>query len=110
VESALGDLELQDFFLSVDSQIVLRVSNPGGRIASSTFDYHLYQDGTLVASGSRPTPPMGTRPISTGYVLSGEHRIRAVIDPENLVAESNEGNNELTLDCSSASLICSPPP
>jgi subtilase family serine protease len=109
VAPSLGDLVLQEFFLSTDNEIVIRLSNPGGGITAPTFGYQVYQDGALVHSGSDTTPVMGSRATWTGYTLTGEYTIRIVIDPDNLIAESNEGNNELTLDCNTASHSCSPP-
>jgi subtilase family serine protease len=108
VEPALGDLVLQEFFLYTNSEVGLRVSNPGGGITASTFEYALFQDDTLLHSGSDTVPAMGPQAFRTDYILTGDQIIRAVIDPENRIAESNEGNNELTLLCSPASLSCSP--
>jgi hypothetical protein len=105
-QSSLGDLVLQEFYMHFDDQVLLRVSNPDGRIAAPRFDYHLYEDGVLADSGSFDTPALGSMVFWTEHVVDGERRIRVVIDPDNLIAESDETNNEGTLTCSSASHSC----
>lgn len=109
IEPPLGDLVLQEFFLATDGQVLLRVSNPGGRIIAQKFNYELYEDDSLVKSRTEDTPPIGSQAFWTEYSPVGERTIRAVIDPEDLIAEVDEGNNELTLICSSATLSCRSP-
>lgn len=105
-QSALGDLVLQEFYLHFDDRVVMRVSNPGGRIAAPTFDYQIFEDGVPAVLGSFDTPEIGSMVFWTDFVVTGERTIRVVIDPENLIAESDESNNAGTLTCSSASHSC----
>jgi hypothetical protein len=102
----LGDLVLQEFFLGVDGQVIVRVSNSGGRIIAPQFDYHLYLNGSLEKAGWGNTPPVGSMPTWTEYYPTGQHMIRVVIDPDNHIDEADEGNNELTLICASDTLTC----
>jgi subtilase family serine protease len=105
-QASLGDLVLQEFYLHSDDLVVIRISNPGGRITAPTFEYQLFQDGSLAASGSFAVPAADSMDFWTDFVVAGEHSIRVVIDPENLVAESDESNNDGTLTCSSSSRSC----
>jgi pSer/pThr/pTyr-binding forkhead associated (FHA) protein len=109
VEPPFGDLVLQEFFLATDGQVLLRVSNPGGRIIAPRFNYDLYEENSLAKSGTEGTPPIGSQAFWTEYSPIGERTIRVVIDPEDLITEADEGNNELTLICSSATLSCRSP-
>jgi hypothetical protein len=106
IQSSLGDLVLQEFYLNSDDLVIIRVSNPGGRITDPSFDYQLYQDGALVTSGSFDMPGTGSMDFWTDFVVVGEHSIRVVLDPANIIAESDENNNEGTLTCSSSSRSC----
>jgi len=105
-QSSLGDLVLQEFYLHFDDRVVMRVSNPDGRIVAPTFEYQLKQDGAPAASGSFNTPEIGSMVFWTDFVVAGEHTIRIVIDPANLISESDESNNAGTLTCSSTSHSC----
>jgi subtilase family serine protease len=107
IDTPLGDLVLQEFGLDEDNQVMIQVANPGGRIKMPTFEYELYQDGDLVLTGSLDTPEIGHTVYATGHVITDEHEIRIVIDPADLIAESDESNNEGTLTCSSTSRSCS---
>jgi subtilase family serine protease len=106
IEPPFGDLVLQEFFLGVDGQVIVRVSNPGGRIIAPTFEYDLYLDGSLEKSGFGNTPPLGSMPTWTEHFPTGQPLIRVVIDPQNLIDEADEANNELTLICSADTLTC----
>jgi hypothetical protein len=105
-QASLGDLVLQEFYLHSDDLVVIRLFNPGGRITAPTIEYQLYQDGALAASGSFGMAAAGSTDFVTDFVVAGEHSIRVVIDPANLIAESDESNNEGTLTCSSSSRSC----
>jgi hypothetical protein len=106
VQPPSGDLVLQEFFLSTGDEVVLRVSNPDGGITAATFDYELHEDDSPATFGTCDTPAMGSHACWTGYIIVGEHTIRAVLDPANLISETDETNNELTFTCSSASHTC----
>jgi subtilase family serine protease len=106
IEPPFGDLVLQEFFLGVDGQIIVRVANPGGRIIAPRFEYDLYVDDSLGKSGFGNTPPVGSMPTWTEYYLTDQHMVRVVIDPRNLIDEAEEGNNELTRICSADTLAC----
>jgi hypothetical protein len=105
-QPVLGDLELQEFALPLDDQAILRVSNPGGRIIEPWFEYEIYEDGVLADSGTFETPPIGSMVYWIDYILVGERTVEVVVDPADLVVESDEENNRLVLTCSSESRSC----
>jgi hypothetical protein len=103
----LGDLVLHEFDLDDDNQVIIQVGNPGGRIEAPVFQYELYQDGVLAQSGSLDTPQSDQMLYETGYFIENEHLIRVVIDPDDLIPESDTSNNAGTLACSPITHTCS---
>ena len=74
----------------------VNVKNNGGSRADPSL-VHVYIDDNL--RGYQDIPEMGpgttaTRTFDWKVVTEGPHSIRAVVDESNLVAESNEANNE----------------
>jgi hypothetical protein len=109
VQPSLGDLELQELLYNVDGRVFFYVSNPGGGVTAPFFGYSLYQDDiAVVTAGICETPSIGRGVCRTTHIVIGERRIRVVIDPENLIPESNEGNNEAEWICSSDTQSCRP--
>jgi hypothetical protein len=98
--AAQGDLILEDVFLSTQGEIILRVAqSPTGKL-SGTFQYRVeaVATGVIMVQGSFQIPT-GSQAFWTGYKqpspggTGGQYRIR--IDPNNLIPETNENNNEL---------------
>jgi len=102
----LGDLVLEDIFLNPDGRVRWHVANPAGWITAIEYGYQVFQDDVLVDSGTRRVPAIGSEARGSNHAVSGEQEIRVVIDPDGLIAESNEGNNSLAMTCSSSTLIC----
>jgi hypothetical protein len=103
--SAAGDLVLLEFFQATTSEIVLRVGNQPAGSLSGNFQYQVYANGALVRTGTCPIPS-GSAACWTGYIVSGVQTIRAVIDSNNAIPETNESNNEITLNCNSTTKFC----
>jgi hypothetical protein len=99
-----GDLILQDVFLTTSSEVVVRAAMTGS--LSGSFQYRVFAGGQRVALGSWNVP-VGSQAFYTGYFVSGTQTIRAVIDSNNDIPETNEGNNEMTKSCNSATHTCS---
>jgi hypothetical protein len=107
VQPTLGDLELQELLLNVDGRVLFYVSNPGGGVTAPVYNYRVYQNDILVIPAALcNTPSIGRELCWTTHVVIGEHRIRVVIDPDNLIPESNKGNNEAEWICSSETQDC----
>ncbi len=102
---AAGDLRIIEIFMSTQFEVVIRVGTTPTGSLSGNFQYTVYADGSQVAQGSCPVPA-GSSACWTGYKVSGSQSIQAVIDSNNSIAESNEGNNSLTVTCNKATLIC----
>jgi len=73
----------------------LNIQNNGGSRADASL-VHIYIDDTPRGYQDIPETDPGTKIIRTfdWKVTAGSHSIRAVIDEANLIAESNEANNE----------------
>jgi hypothetical protein len=101
----IGDLSIIEVFLSTHAEVIIRVSTQPAASLSGNFQYTVYADGAQVAQGTCPVPT-GSNACWTGYTVSGSHSIQTVIDSNNAIAESNEGNNSTTVTCDSSSLSC----
>jgi subtilase family serine protease len=98
------------------------VSNAGNALATNVA-WQLTLDGTEVRSGTIPSlAPNGSAPVSAanlGPFPVGAHTVELVVDPQNALAESNEGNNSASrgfvvspipvLDLAAGTVILSPP-
>lgn len=77
-----------------------------GATTSPAFTYHWLIDGAVVASGTHPALDPGvestiTYPWVWAHRLEGErllddHTVQVSLDPDNLISESYETNNQLT--------------
>ncbi len=102
---AAGDLILLEFFQSTGGEIIMRVANQPAASLSGSFQYAVFADGVQVRTGTCSIPT-GSAACWTGYVVSGTQSIRSVIDPNNLIPETNEGNNQITLTCNGVTKAC----
>lgn len=87
-------------------EVVIRVgTNPVGSL-SGNYQYIVYSNNILKAQGSC-TVPSGSNVCWSGYKVGGvPESIQVVIDSNNSITESNEGNNSKTVNCVRATLIC----
>ncbi len=102
-----GDLRIIEIFMSTQFEVVVRVkTNPTGSLGGN-FQYTVYANGSQVAQGSCPVPT-GSNACWTGYSYQviGSQSIQVVIDSNNAIVESNEGNNTATVTCDAASITC----
>jgi len=102
-----GDLHIIEIFMSASPnyEVVIRVgTNPTGSL-NGNFQYTIYANTSQVAKGSCPVPT-GNNACWTGYKVSGSKSIQAVIDSNNAITESNEGNNAMTVTCNTATSTC----
>jgi subtilase family serine protease len=110
---ASGDLVLENIFLSFPggpnpgNEVVLTVANVPSGSLSGKFDYQVFANGGLVESLTDVPIPAGSEAFWTGYIVNGDMTIRAVLDPNNKLNETNKSNNVLTKSCSSATHTCS---
>lgn len=100
-----GDLVLLEFFQSTGAEIIMRVANQPIGSLSGNFQYAVFAGGVQVRTGTCSIPT-GSAACWTGYVVSDTQSIRSVIDPNNLIPETNEGNNQITLTCNGVSKAC----
>ncbi len=101
----LGDIELQDVFLSTGDEVIARVGvNPANSLSGS-MTYKVWVDGGLKATKT-VSLPAGSIAYWSGVVISGSHTVRVKVDTPNQYNESDEGNNEMTVMCNSASHSC----
>lgn len=100
-----GDLAIVEIFMSTQFEIVIRVNtNPIGSL-NGNFQYTLYADGAQSTQGSCSIPE-GNNACYTGHTVVGSQSIQAVIDSNNNILETNEGNNSLTSTCDKAAFTC----
>jgi len=93
-----GNLTLQDIFLSTGNEVILRVANQS---LSGSFNYSLSVNGSQVKQGSF-TIPTGSQAFWTGYIVNGTATVKGSLS----ISDSNQGDNEKTVTCSSASHTC----
>jgi hypothetical protein len=105
---ASGDLALENIFLSTGGQVILTVANVPSGSLSGKFDYQVFANGNLVVSATNQTIPAGSQAWWTGYIVTGDNvSIRAVLDPNNKLLETNKADNTMTKTCSSSTDTCS---
>ncbi len=95
------DLVLQALQLQPDRTVFVRVTNIGGSPAEPPIVVLIVLDGLIVEElsygGPGPLTPQGTLDMP-GSVLIGEGQsLSAIVDPGNGIAESNDGNNAITV-------------
>lgn len=100
-----GDLSIIEIFMSTQFEVVARVAtNPTGSL-SGNFQYTVYANGVQTTQGSCSIPT-GSSACYTGHIVVGSQSIQVVIDPNNNIAETNEGNNSTTVTCDKAAFSC----
>jgi subtilase family serine protease len=91
--------------MSTQFEVVARVAtNPTGSL-SGNFQYTVYANGVQTAQGSCPIPT-GSNACYTGHTVVGSQSIQVVIDSNNSIAETNEGNNSITVTCDKFAFTC----
>ncbi|MBU1746724.1 MAG: hypothetical protein KKA73_03470 [Chloroflexi bacterium] len=95
---AQGDLILEDVFLSADGRVILRVAQSPSDALSGSFGYRVVAQATnvIVAQGSFAIPS-GGQALWTDYKPGGQVTLIVRIDPGNLIPETNEDNNAMTV-------------
>ncbi|TSC72253.1 MAG: lipoprotein, partial [Parcubacteria group bacterium Gr01-1014_70] len=114
--TSLPDLTVLDIY-SDSGKLSVKISNIGlAVVPSNTGHLYIWIDDQLRWTYSLSTlanqsflSPGGVTVIQP-QVLSGEHKIKVIIDPNNAVAESNENNNTLEKVLTFGTTPISPPP
>jgi hypothetical protein len=104
----LGDIALDDVFVTTDGEVVARISVSGSM--SGSFQYKVYVDGSLQAT-KNDTLPVGSQLYYSGVVLlpnifDNTNTVKVVVDPANTIAELNEDNNTRSVVCNNISRTC----
>ena len=102
---AAGDLYIIEIFMSTQFEVIARVGTAPTGSLSGNFPYTVYSNGSQVAQGSCEVPS-GSSACWTGYKVTGVESIQVVVDSSNIIVESNEGNNALTVKCDKFGFIC----
>jgi hypothetical protein len=103
--SASGDLYIIEIIMLTNFEVAVRVgANPIGSL-NGNFQYTVYSGGSQVAQGNCPVPT-GSNLCDTNYIVSGVENIQVVIDSNNSIPETNEGNNAQTVSCDKSGLTC----
>ena len=103
--SASGDLYIIEILMKTNFEVAVRVgTNPTGTL-SGNFQYTVYSNGSQVAQGNCPVPT-GSNLCSTGHIVAGVESIQVVVDSNNNIPETNEGNNILTVSCDKFGFTC----
>jgi len=90
--SPLGDIQLQDVFLSTNGEVIARVGvSPTGSLTGNVT-YKVWLDGSLQATTTKALPT-GSIAYWTGVFVSGTHNVKVSLDTNNAFNETNEGNN-----------------
>jgi len=100
-----GDLSIIEIIMKTNFEIAVRVKTTPNGSLSGDFQYRVFSNGTKVSQGTCPVPT-GSNLCSTGYNVAGVETIRVVIDSNDHIPESNEGNNSMTVNCDKFSLTC----
>ena len=99
VPQAQGDIVLQDIFLSTGGEILVRVAVQPTSSLSGSVQYKVWVDNTQVATITQALPA-GSIVYWTGHTISGNHSVRVKLDTNNQYLETDESNNEGTVNCS----------
>ena len=90
---AVGDIELQDVFLSSGGEVIARVAvSPGGSLTGNVT-YKVWVDGNLKTTKTEGLP-FGSMVYWSGVDVSGTHNVKVKVDPANAYSETDESNNE----------------
>ncbi len=82
---------------SVDVKIIAIVHNTGG-VRADDFLVSFYDNHSIIGITSLSVDANSTNTTSLNWTAtSGKHLIRVVLDPTNVIMESNESNNEANL-------------
>jgi hypothetical protein len=100
-----GDLHIIEIFMSTQFEVVTRVGTTPTGSLSGNFQYTVYSNGSQVAQGSCPVPS-GSNACWSGYKVTGVESIQVVVDSNNSLTESNEGNNSMTVSCDKFGFTC----
>jgi hypothetical protein len=102
---AAGDLYIIEIFMSTQFEVVARVGTTPTGSLSGNFQYTVYSNGSQVAQGSCPVPS-GSNACWSGYKVTGVETIQVVVDSNNTITESNDGNNSMTVSCDKFGFVC----
>jgi hypothetical protein len=112
VVAPAGDLWIIDIGLDTLNR-VLMVVGKSGVISAPTYTYRIYRfrafplpggSWVQVYEGTAPVPSGGIGAVTMPYVLPAPvvpftNRVRVVIDPNNVIPETNEANNTIEQTC-----------
>jgi hypothetical protein len=104
VAAGNGDLQLTDVFLSTGDEILLQVNNDSHTL-SGTFTYQVRINGSLAVTRT-VTVPAGSQVFWSSQHVSGEESVEVSIDTGNAFFETDEGNNSMSVTCSSSANNC----
>ena len=100
-----GDLYIIEIIMKTNFEVAVRVrTDPIGSL-SGNFQYMVYSNGSQVRQGNCPVPT-GDNLCSTGYIVGGVESIEVGIDANNTIAETDETNNLVVVNCDKFSLTC----
>lgn len=103
--TASGDLSIVDIFMTASFEVRVRVkTDPAGSL-SGNYQYTVYSNGVQVQQGSC-TVPADESACDTGHIVAGVETIQVVIDSNNSIPETNEGNNTSTVNCDKFGFTC----
>src|SRR5258706_11064313 len=107
---AFGDIKIQEIFLSGGGEVVVRVAVDPSSSLTGNFQYKVWVDGSLEATNTAALPA-GSQAFYSGVVLVpvifGPNKVITVkVDTANAIAETNEGNNDLSVTCTTFPLVC----
>ena len=95
------DLVAQALQLQSDRTAFVRVTNVGGSPAEPPIVVLIVLDGFVVDElsydGPGPLAPQGTLDLQSAVVIGEGQSLSAIVDPANGIAESNDGNNAITI-------------
>lgn len=98
------DLVPQVLQLRPDGTVSVRVTNVGGSPAEPPIAVLIVLEGLVVEElafeGPGPLAPQGTLDLFGTIVIEGGGTLSAIVDPANGIAESNDGNNVITITLS----------
>ena len=95
------DLVPQALQLQANGTVFVRITNVGGSAAEPPITVLIVLDGVVIEELSFPGPgplmPQGTLDLPGSVVIEGGGSLSAIVDPSNGIAESNDGNNAITI-------------
>ena len=101
-----GDLRIIEIIMKTNFEVAVRVGTNPIASLSGNFQYTVYSNGAQVKQGNCPVPS-GSNLCSTGHIVgAAPESIQVVIDSNNSITESNEGNNTSTVSCNKFTLSC----